>query len=164
MGFRVILSALNVKPYQQLFFSTFSYGNLRQLWGDGTLELDTLRKDNTHVLLLSGIGNPQQMEQDVRRFVQHIVPLTFPDHHYYIPRDAETINQSLLSLPKPHIIITTEKDASRLLHLQGLSEEVRQNLYVLPIEISIMRDEKNKFDKTIIDYVQENTSNSSVAP
>ena len=164
MGFRVILSALNVKPYQQLFFSTFSYGNLRQLWGDGTLELDTLRKDNTHVLLLSGIGNPQQMEQDVRRFVQHIVPLTFPDHHYYIRRDAETINQSLLSLPKPHIIITTEKDASRLLHLQGLSEEVRQNLYVLPIEISIMRDEKNKFDKTIIDYVQENTSNSSVAP
>ena len=164
MGFRVILSALNVKPYQQLFFSTFSYGSLRQLWGEGMLELDTLRKDNTHVLLLSGIGNPQQMEQDVRRFVQHIVPLTFPDHHYYIRRDAETINQALLSLPKPHIIITTEKDASRLLHLQGLSEEVRQNLYVLPIEISIMRDEKNKFDKTIIEYVQENTSNSSVAP
>ena len=164
MGFRVILSSLNIRPYQQLFFSTFSYGSLRQLWGEGMLELDTLRKDNTHVLLLSGIGNPQQMEQDVRRFVQHIVPLTFPDHHYYIRRDAETINQALLSLPKPHIIITTEKDASRLLHLQGLSEEVKQNLYVLPIEISIMRDEKNKFDKTIIDYVQENPRNSSVAP
>lgn len=164
MGFRVILSALHIKPYQQLFFSTFNYGTMRQLWGDDTLEPDTLRKDNTHVLLLTGIGNPRQMEQDVRRFVQHITPLSFPDHHYYTRRDADTIHQALLALPKPHIIVTTEKDAARLLHLQGLSKEVRQSTYVLPIEISIMRDEKDKFDKTIIDYVQENTSNSGVAP
>ena len=68
MGFRVILSALQIKPYQQIFFSTFNYGNMHQLWGEETLELDTLRKDNTHVLLLTGIGNPLQMEQDMRRF------------------------------------------------------------------------------------------------
>lgn len=165
MGFRVILSALNIKPYQQLFFSTFTYGTMRQLWGKDMLELDALRKDNTHVLLLTGIGNPLQMEQDVRRFVQHITPLTFPDHHYYTRHDAETIRQALLALPKPHIIVTTEKDAARLLHLQDiLQEEVRQCTYVLPIEIGIMRNEKDKFDKTILDYVQENTSNSGVAP
>ncbi|MBR6032154.1 MAG: tetraacyldisaccharide 4'-kinase [Bacteroidaceae bacterium] len=163
MGFRVILSALHIKPYQQIFFSTFAYGTMRQLWGDATLKPDTLRKDNMHVLLLTGIGNPRQMEQDVRRFAQLITPLTFPDHHYFTKRDADTIQQALLALPKPHIIITTEKDAARLLHLKGLDEEVRQNTYVLPIEVSIMRDEKNKFDKTIIDYVQENTSNRSVA-
>lgn len=165
MGFRVILSALNIKPYQKLFFSTFTYGTMHRLWGEGKLEPDTLRKDNAHVLLLTGIGNPQQMEQDVRRFVQHIVPLTFPDHHYYTKGDAEMIQQALLALPKPHIIITTEKDAARLQHLQGLfPDEVKQCTYVLPIKISIMREEKNKFDKTIIDYVQENTRNSIVAP
>ena len=164
MGFRVIMSALNIKPYQQLFFSTFNYGTMSQLWGHGVLEPETLRKDNTHVLLLTGIGNPRQMEQDVRRFVQHITPLSFPDHHYYTKRDVETINQALKDLPKPHIIITTEKDAARLQHLQGLTEEVRQSTYVLPIEISIMREEKDKFDKTIIDYVRENKRNCSVAP
>ncbi len=164
MGFRVILSALHLRPYQQLFFSTFNYGTMRQLWGKGTLEPDMLRKDNTHVLLLTGIGNPRQMEQDVRRFVQHITPLTFSDHHYFTRRDAETIHQALAALPRPHIIITTEKDAARLLHLKGLSEEVKQCTYVLPIEIGIMRDEKDKFDKMITDYVQENTGNSSVAP
>ena len=163
MGFRVILSALHIKPYQQLFFSTFTYGTMHRLWGEGTVEPDMLRKDNMHVLLLTGIGNPRQMEQDVRRFVQHITPLTFPDHHYYTKHDAETIHQALAALPKPHIIITTEKDAARLQHLKGLSEEVRQNTYVLPIEVSIMRNEKNKLDKTILDYVQEDTSNSSMA-
>ena len=164
MGFRVILSALHIRPYQQLFFSTFAYGTMRQLWGNGSLDPEALRKENTHVLLLTGIGNPRQMEQDMRRFVQHTTPLSFPDHHYYTKRDADTIHQALLALPKPHIIVTTEKDAARLLHLQGLSEEVKRCTYVLPIEIRIMRDEKDKFDKTITSYVQENTSNSGVAP
>ena len=160
MGFRVILSSLNIRPYQQLFFSTFTYETLQQLWGEGSLEPDMLRKDNIHVLLLTGIGNPRQMEQDVRKFAQHISPLTFPDHHYFSKRDVETINQALKDLPQPHIIITTEKDATRLLHLKGLSEEVKENTYVLPIGISIMRNEKDKFDKTILDYVQENKRNS----
>ena len=78
-------------------------------------------------------------------------------------RDAETIRQALLALPKPHLIITTEKDAARLRHLQEVCDELRQNTYVLPIEVSIMRDEKNKLDKTIIDYVQENTIDSRLA-
>lgn len=160
MGFRVILSALNIRPYQQLFFSTFTYETMHQLWGNGTLEPETLRKDNTHVLLLTGIAGPRQMEQDVRRFVQHVNPLTFPDHHYFTRHDAESINKALQDLPQPHIIITTEKDAARLLHLEGLTEEVKQCTYVLPIGISIMRDEKEKFDKMINDYVQENKRNS----
>ena len=158
------MSSLNLRPYQQLFFSTFSYGTMHQLWGDDTLDPEALRKDNTHVLLLTGIAGPRQMEQDVRRFVQHISPLTFPDHHYYTKRDAEAINQAFHELPKPHIIVTTEKDAARLKHLQGLSDEVRESTYVLPIEISIMRNEKDKFDKMINDYVRENKRNSSVAP
>lgn len=160
MGFRVILSSLNVRPYQQLFFSTFTYETMHQLWGDGMLEPETLRKDNTHVLLLTGIGNPRQMEQDVRKFVQHVSTLTFPDHHYFTKRDVDTINRALQDLPQPHIIITTEKDAARLLHLEGLTEEVKRCTYVFPIGISIMREEKEKFDKTINDYVQENKRNS----
>ena len=160
MGFRVIISSLNLRPYQQLFFSTFTYETMHQLWGNGMLEPDTLRKDNTHVLLLTGIGNPRQMEQDVRRFVQHISPLTFSDHHYYTKRDVEAINNALHELPQPHIIITTEKDAARLQHLRGFTDEVRQSTYVLPIGISIMRNEKEKFDKTINDYVRENKRNS----
>lgn len=164
MGFRVVLSSLDIRPYQQLFFSTFTYGTMRRLWGDGLLDPETLRKDNVHVLLLTGIAGPRQMEQDVRRFVQHISSLSFPDHHYFSQRDAQAINQALMDLPKPHIIITTEKDAARLGGLQGLTDEVRQATYVLPIEISIMRDEKEKFDKTIYEYVQENTRDSFVAP
>ena len=163
IGYRTVMLSLHLRPYQQLFFSTFNYGTMRQLWGDGTLEPTALRRDNSYVLLLSGIGNPQQLEQDVRRFAQHVTTLTFPDHHNYSRKDAGLVQRTLASLPKPRIIVTTEKDAARLLALRRVDEEVRQCTYVLPIEVDIMRDEKDKFDKMILDYVRENKRNSGLA-
>ena len=163
IGYRAVMLSLQLRPYQQLFFSTFAYGTMHKLWGEGTLEPTALRKENTYVLLLAGIGNPQQMEQDVRRFAQHVTMLTFPDHHYYTRSDADLIRRTLAGLPKPRIVVTTEKDAARLRQLQWLDEEVRQSIYVLPIEVDFMRDEKDKFDKTITDYVRENKRNILMA-
>ena len=163
IGYRAVMLSLHLRPYQQLYFSTFAYGTMHRLWGKGTLEPSALRKENTYVLLLAGIGNPQQMEQDVRRFAQHVTTLTFPDHHYYSRSDADLIRRTLESLPKPHIVVTTEKDAARLQQLKWLDKEVQQLVYVLPIEVDFLRDERNKFDKTILDYVCENKRNSGVA-
>ena len=163
IGYRAVMLSLHLRPYQQLYFSTFAYGTMHRLWDKGTLEPSALRKENTYVLLLAGIGNPQQMEQDVRRFAQHVTTLTFPDHHYYSRSDADLIRRTLESLPKPHIVVTTEKDAARLQQLKWLDKEVQQLVYVLPIEVDFMRDERNKFDKTILDYVCENKRNSGMA-
>ena len=163
IGYRAVMLSLHLRPSPQLYFSTFAYGTMHRLWGKGTLEPSALRKENTYVLLLAGIGNPQQMEQDVRRFAQHVTTLTFPDHHYYSRSDADLIRRTLESLPKPHIVVTTEKDAARLQQLKWLDKEVQQLVYVLPIEVDFMRDERNKFDKTILDYVCENKRNSGMA-
>lgn len=158
MGFRVIQSALGLKPYQKLFYSTFDYGMMHQLFGDKQLSPKSLRKENMHVLLLTGIGNPQQMEQDLRRFVQHIKPLAFPDHHYFTADDARKIARELNRLTQPRIIVTTEKDATRLMTLDAaLSPDVRESIYVLPVETQIMKNESDKLNETILDYVHENT-------
>lgn len=156
-GFRVIQQKLSLKPYQKLYFSTVKYGSLHQLFGDETMPLVRLRSDNLHVLLLTGIGSPMQMEQDMRRFAQHITPLSFPDHHYFSPNDSASICEALRQLSKPSIIITTEKDATRLRQLQGLDEQTRQSIYVLPIEIEILRNETNTLNYNIQNYVRENT-------
>ena len=163
IGYRAVMLSLHLRPYQQLYFSTFAYGTMHRFWGKGTLEPSALRKENTYVLLLAGIGNPQQMEQAVRRFAQHVTTLTFPDHHYYSRSDADLIRRTLESLPNPHVAATTEKDAARLQQLKWLDKEVQQLVYVLPIEVDFMRDERNKFDKTILDYVCENKRNSGMA-
>ena len=63
-------------------------------------------------------------------------------------------------MPKKLIIITTEKDAARLINTDGLSNDVREHMYSLPIEISIMLDQGEQFDEFILSYVHKNSKNS----
>ncbi len=58
MGFRVLRSALRLKPFQSLFYSTIRYGQPVHIDHTSTLRLDELKATGMHVLLLSGIGRP----------------------------------------------------------------------------------------------------------
>jgi tetraacyldisaccharide 4'-kinase len=61
------------------------------------------------------------------------------------------------------VIITTEKDMVRLEITEGLSDEVRSNLRVLPVRISFMLEEETMFNENIIGYVRKNSRNSILA-
>ena len=61
------------------------------------------------------------------------------------------------------MIITTEKDATRLFGIDGLSEEVRHNIYILPVRIAFLLDEEESFNEKIIGYVHKNSRNSILA-
>lgn len=162
MGFRVISKALKLRPYQKLFFSTLKYGSLYPLfWGDSR-SLDTLGKED-NILLLSGIASPDQMRMDLERYNPTITMLSFGDHHYFSGKDVERINKSFLEMRSPKLIVTTEKDSVRLKEAEGLSEEVRRSLYVLPIEVEIMQNQQDMFNENIIGYVFKNSRNSILA-
>ena len=162
MEFRVLTKAMALYPYQQLYFSTHTYEQLEPLFGEGELEkLEDLA--NQHVLLLTGIGLPEQMRLDLEPYAKEIKPLAFADHHQFKEKDIQLINETFSSLPSPRCIITTEKDAVRLKTIEGLSDEVKQHLYVLPIRIKILLDQELSFNKYIIDYVRKNSRNSILA-
>ena len=162
MGYRVIEKVLGLMPCQDLYFSTFRYGRLRRLFGEGSKEMHQVGKD-CHIMLLTGIASPEQMRIDLCRYAPSITPMSFPDHHYFTEEDVEQINQQFASLPQPRLIITTEKDATRLRTLEGLSDLVKQNLYVLPVEVEIMRNENDNFNAKISGYVRKNPRNSKLA-
>ena len=161
MEFRVLTKAMNLYPYQELFFTTLDYGRLHQLFGNKTLGLDDIR--GHEVLLLTGIASPKQMMLDLKPYGVKITPMTFADHHPYSAKDEAAINRRFAALNGPIIIITTEKDAARLMKLEHLSEEVREALYVLPVHISFMLDQEENFDNKIISYVRKNSRNSILA-
>lgn len=148
MDFRVVQQALRLRPYQQLFFSTFRYGKLEGLFNGRSRPLRSIESEE-HVLLLTGIASPEQMKLDLRSYTRHIESLSFPDHHFFTTADAQTIEEHLRRISPPRLIITTEKDASRLRQCAALSEFVRQAIYVLPIEVEIMRGEQSKFNHEI---------------
>ena len=170
MEFRVITKAMKLYPYQQLFFSTHEYEmpiavfpeEQGKLGASETLDSLASLKDK-NVLLLTGIGSPEQMKHDMEQMTDHVTPLTFSDHHDFKQKDIVAINEAFAALPEPKVIITTEKDATRLAVLEELSSEVKQHLYKLPIYIQIMQDQEELFNQAILGYVRKNSKNSILA-
>ena len=161
MEFRVLSRAMALYPYQQLYFTCLDYGDMYPLFEGASRSLDSITKDE-HILLLTGIASPEQLEEDLSQHCDNIHPLRFADHHQFNNADVERINSEFATLPTPRLIVTTEKDATRLENLEGLSEEVRNNIFVLPVEVRVMLDQKEKFDETIINYLIKNSRNSTL--
>lgn len=160
MEFRVVQKALNLYPYQKLFFTSLNYSELQPVFQDAKPFRLTELQSDYHLILLTGIASPQQLLLDLNQYTQHVTHLSFSDHHRFNEKDVEHINQTFRDVSGKKVIITTEKDAARLIYLEGLSDAVRQNLYAIPIEISFMLDRGTLFDEYILSYVHKNSKNS----
>ena len=66
-------------------------------------------------------------------------------------------------MPEPRMIVTTEKDAARLLTLEGLADETRRAMFVLPVSVKFMLEQEENFNENIIGYVRKNSRNSILA-
>jgi tetraacyldisaccharide 4'-kinase len=169
MEFRVLTKAMNLYPYQQLFFTSIDYGELEPLYGpDGAakhlcdqqnaFKVDSLAGKN--VLLLTGIASPQQMENDITPVCRSVQTLAYADHHQFSSDDVSIINATFERMDEPKIIVTTEKDATRLLAVDGLSIQAKKSIFALPIRVHFMLDQEETFNQTIISYVRKNSRNS----
>ena len=161
MEFRVLTKAMNLYPFQKLYFTCINYDQPKGVFEAGEIELDSLK--DYHVLLLTGIASPKQMEHDLCTITKDITSLSFGDHHRFKGKDIDRINEAFGALPEPRIIITTEKDAVRLRDTEGLDESVKKNMYELPIKVNFMQEQEENFNEKIISYVRKNSRNSILA-
>ena len=162
MEYRVLTRSLNLYPYQKLFFTTLKYSNLMPMYQGESRKLESLKPEE-NVLLLTGIASPWQMMLDLQPYTKNITPISFPDHHQFRKKDIRRINETFEQMPEPKLIITTEKDNARLFGMEGLSDEVRKSIYILPVEIEFMLDQQEVFNEKIIGYVRKNSKNSILA-
>jgi tetraacyldisaccharide 4'-kinase len=154
MEYRVITKAMNLYPYQKLFFTTLEYGPLYPVFRKNNGAAPQ-KLEGQNVLLLTGIASPRQMMEDLSPRVKSLTPLTFADHHNFSPKDIERLNATFEAMPQPKCIVTTEKDAARLKDMEGISDEVRKQLYAQPIRICFMQDQEEEFNQRILDYIQK---------
>ncbi len=160
MEFRVLTKAMNLYPYQSLYFTTIEYESLTPLFAKEKSTIEKEALEDKHVMLITGIASPKQIIIDLKPHVKEMTTLFFSDHHQFKSKDIMKINETFNAIKGEKIIVTTEKDATRLEQLEGLSEEVKQNLYVLPIKVKFMINQEEEFNDKIIDYVRKNSRNS----
>ena len=161
MEYRVIIKAMDLYPYQQLYFTSLEYDDLNPVFSGSKRPLGSIGKAE-NILLLAGIASPKQLAYDLGEYSSNIMQMTFPDHHQFTAKDIERINATFDAMPSPKMIITTEKDNARLSGMDGLSEDVRRNIYTLPIRVKFILGQE-EFNNKIIGYVQKNSKNSILA-
>ncbi|WP_321438279.1 tetraacyldisaccharide 4'-kinase [uncultured Bacteroides sp.] len=166
MDFRIITKRLDLYPYQQLYFTSYKYGNLTPIFPGSNIRKRTLAQieKNENILLLTGIASPKQLLQDLERYSSHITPLTFADHHDFTEDDLKTLKETFDNLSgEKKIIITTEKDAARLTQFTNLDETIQKNIFALPIEVKFLLNQEDTFNQNIIEYVRKNKRNSKLS-
>ncbi|WP_311560982.1 tetraacyldisaccharide 4'-kinase [Prevotella bivia] len=164
IDYRVLSKAMDLKAFQQLYFTTLSYCDLKPIFNGGdTVPLNEIMGEN--ILLLTGIASPEHLQVDIMEYTRGVKleTMAFSDHHNFTERDVERINERFAAMPSPKRIITTEKDQVRLFYLEGLSEEVKQNIYALPIKVEFMLEGGKTFNEKIESYVRKNSRNSILA-
>ena len=155
-------NAIAPLPCQQLYFTTLAYGRLQPLFStEPEKRLEEIRKDE-HILLVTGIASPAAIIDKLSDYTQFITPSTFPDHHDFDAADMKRIMEAFQKLPEgKRFIVTTEKDAARLITHPLLDEALKPYIYVLPVEVAFLNEEEHLFNQNIIEYVRKDSRNSS---
>ncbi|WP_321480627.1 tetraacyldisaccharide 4'-kinase [uncultured Bacteroides sp.] len=166
IDFNIITKKLDLFPFQQLYFSSFRYGKLTPLFEEFNKtkrELSSIQKDE-HILLLTGIASPDTIMKELQSRTKNVTLLAFNDHHDFSSGEINMIKERFEKMQsEKKIIITTEKDAARLIHHPAFSDELKTVSYTLPIEVRILQNQQYNFNKNITDYVRENKRDSKLS-
>ncbi len=151
---------LKPKDHQKVYYSYLSYGQLIPLPGTGDVPL---AKNINTILAFCGIANPEPFKDYLRDQCSELISFEFPDHHIYKKKDLQMIRKNFEELfTRSKIILTTEKDAMRLIKSPYLSELKNLPVFYIPIEVKLHGTDETEFEQQIIEYVEKNRRNSSV--
>ena len=107
------------------------------------------------LLAVSGIAHPEPFVRYAHTLCPRATTLAYPDHHAFSHGDLVHIDRAFAALEgRRRVVLTTEKDAARLLHAPGLTPAVRAALYVQPIEVEFLHGGEEKFNDIIYRYVR----------
>lgn len=141
INFRITSKDLDLMKFQKLFFSRYEYAALKPVFEDDApyrAELAQLTKDDG-VLLLTGIAHPRYFVRHFRRYPFTVKVDHFPDHHDFTRADIQEIAERYKKLPGSRkIIVTTEKDAVRLMHNPYFPQALKPFTFYQPVKVRMV--------------------------
>lgn len=157
-----ITEKLALQPHQKLFFTAMAYGTPYNVFTQKATPLKVIAGNCRRILALAGIARPQPFFREIAKYGiletkygSNIYKMPFADHHDFSRGELAGFRKFVSACDAA--IITTEKDAARLLSADvHWSEEQKERIYALPINVVFLFGEENNFNKIISDYVGQN--------
>lgn len=140
---------LDLFPSQTRFFSTFSYGPLVPLFPKNAKSVPSLESltNADQLLAVSGIANPRPFVRHIKSFAPRVKVNVFADHHEYTRKDMDLLVSRFNSMKSARrYIITTEKDAMRLMTCPYFPHELKPYIFYQPVRVDFIRRDTDKSD------------------
>ena len=139
----------DINPYslQKVFFSYYDYATPNHIFDPSVkFELDA----ETEVLLVTGIARVDYLVENLSHRVKAVTTLSFEDHRIFSNYDVAHVKTLFDQMTgRKKVILTTEKDATRLeLHKDYIVEN-QLNIFAIPVEVKFLFDEQAAFDEEI---------------
>ncbi len=150
-----IIKSIKPLKHQEVFFSKIVYNStITPCFGDD-LEINPLTK---YAILVTGIANPNPLVDFISKRFKILKHVKFSDHYQFNSNDIDEIHNLLVKFDEfLPVIITTEKDAMRLIG-NDLEQKIKHKPWFYQ-GIKIEIDRQKEFDNKILNYVQENRRN-----
>jgi len=143
-----IIKELNPLKHQKIFFTKINYGNPYHLFSK-----EIFLWEDCHLLLVCGIANPRAIEDELKSKVSSVQLVRFKDHYNFHISDINDIKERFSKITeRKKIILTTEKDAVRLLKFEKELKEFP--VYVLPMNHEFLFEEEFDFQNMVTDFIQ----------
>ena len=158
IDFRIVIKELDLMKFQKLYFSRYHYGTLKPVFRDEarfSVNLSSFTQRDS-LFLLTGIAHPHYFVRHYKQYpcvkkVEH-----FPDHHDFSRRDIQRITDKFNSIKgERKIIVTTEKDAVRLVHNPYFPDSLKPYTFYQPIEVEFLSGTYEQDNDLICDLISE---------
>jgi tetraacyldisaccharide 4'-kinase len=146
-----VINELKPLTHQKVYFSYLQYLPTYNLFTQQTISIL-----NKYVIAVAGIANPTSMLNYIKSIVSNVHLLNYPDHHYFSERDLLEIKETYNNIQQENkIIVTTEKDATRLLLHQNYFEQNNITIAVLPIKVKFVGKDEHAFNEYIENWMEQ---------
>lgn len=144
-----LIKEIRPKEGQSVFFTTIQYDTAYHILTKASCSIG----DETSALLVTGIANPMALKAWLERHSREYNLLQYADHHIFTIDDLNEIKRKFEGMEGTNrIILTTEKDAVRLLKFG--SEIKEWPLYVLPVRHDFLFGEQQSFDRSVQNFIR----------
>ncbi len=150
-----IINHINPSTKQSVFFSKYTYGRPYHIFTGEEVSLS----DYSSTLLITAIASTDYLIQYLETEISEVRPYSFEDHHLFSAHEISSLHHTYQLIPSERkIILTTEKDATRIaLHHRYLIEQ-QVDIYALPIQVAFLDQSEALFNDTIRRFLLNFTS------
>ncbi|MCL2596191.1 MAG: tetraacyldisaccharide 4'-kinase [Paludibacter sp.] len=159
-------------PEQPIYMTRYKYENIVPVFPESQGEIRILLQhlieknpiNDIHLFLFVGIANPAPMFSYLNQMFDNVSLMQYSDHHNFSKKDYKTLKEKFDNSEFPiKYIITTEKDAARIVDDRNFPQELKPYIFALPIKTKPVRH-NSRFISKMRDYVQKTLENKPYTP